>query len=326
MSRRRHSDRTRATAPPPPPPPAPEPADPATRLRTAIDALTLPTTAILDRQLRHPACWCDTCAQIAAHNHHDRAELTHLADQITANNATITGPLALTPTIAFLAAQRRCFNLTARYIRVATRLAARQTGQAHIPALLEQLLQLGGSTNTKDGTAGSVYRTLMNPVVTELLADIAAHTRWDRHNPNPAALLAAVRNRPPDLPTAQAWLATAQQILTPPRRFTSSAPCPACAHATAHVRDDTGELVRRPALEIDFTTATARCLHCAETWDRDRFDWLARVLLDHPTPAAPKIRSTSQGRGGAWTNPAVPDYAPRIHFPLGVYVATKESR
>jgi hypothetical protein len=277
MSRRRHSDRTRAVTPEPRPA-QPEPADPATRLRTAIDALTQPTTVQLQRH-RYPGCWCAPCAELAALDHYDRAHFKV--------------PIA------------------------AARIAARRTGTAHVPPLLEQLLGLAGSNNNTDGgPSRSVYRSLIDPMVTELLADIS-HTVSDGTTIN---LIRRVRAwaSVANVDIAVAWAKTADQILNPPRRFSLRGACPKCRHSIAYVKDEAGQpgdTVRRDAIEIDLTTGTGLCLHCHEETPPHLVEWLAKVVRDQPTVDRPAIRSIAHGRGGAWDTPAQYPLAPRVHFP-----------
>lgn len=190
-----------------------------------------------------------------------------------------------------------------------------QPGTAEVPPLIEQLIdQIGGSSNRDANPAAGIYRSVIAGSVVELLDEIARITRWPRlahpyQRPALADHLAEWRPAGADTSTAEyveTWVTRATTLLNPPRRWSHPAPCPACGRDIAHVRDDTGEVVRRPALELDLTTGTARCLvtGCNADWDRDHIRLLAQVLREQqPAPPTPQIRSSATGRGGAWLTP-----------------------
>ncbi|WP_456107117.1 DUF7340 domain-containing protein [Pseudonocardia thermophila] len=54
--------------------------------------------------------------------------------------------------------------------------------------------------------------------------------------------------------------------MTPPRRWAHPGACPACGKSVAYVTDESGQQVRRPALELDRAHAAARCLRCGAVW------------------------------------------------------------
>jgi hypothetical protein len=79
---------------------------------------------------------------------------------------------------------------------------------------------------------------------------------------------------------AQHWVAQAREALNPPRRMTAVGACPECGTSIVYTRDDLGEIVRRPALEISVTSGWARCLAegCTAEWPPERLPLLAAVL------------------------------------------------
>ena len=80
---------------------------------------------------------------------------------------------------------------------------------------------------------------------------------------------------------AEQWVAQARAILTPPKRWTHPGACPACGKTTAYVADESGQQVRRPALELNRADASARCLRCDARWQGEgQLRSLARVLED----------------------------------------------
>jgi hypothetical protein len=81
---------------------------------------------------------------------------------------------------------------------------------------------------------------------------------------------------------AESWVSAARTLLNPPKRWSMAAACPQCETSVTYVQDSSGERVRRPALELDPTTQTARCLApgCGARWDSRRLLLLAQMLED----------------------------------------------
>lgn len=77
------------------------------------------------------------------------------------------------------------------------------------------------------------------------------------------------------------WRLDIETLFNPPRRYTLAAPCPACGTKTVHRPDNTGEIVRQPALQIDANGC--HCLHCHYTWEPYRYRILA-AALECPLP------------------------------------------
>jgi hypothetical protein len=76
------------------------------------------------------------------------------------------------------------------------------------------------------------------------------------------------------------WASDVDALLNPPRRWTLPSPCPACNTDTVYRRDNGGEMIRQPALQI--AAEGCFCAKCRAYWAPDRFVWLARVLGSLP--------------------------------------------
>lgn len=180
---------------------------------------------------------------------------------------------------------------------------ARRTTTATLPSLLDQLRDAVESSSSTGGAASAgAHRSPIGLAAAELLGEIrdAARTvpspRDDQQRPvtDLAALLrhwashaGHWRTTDPDrlvhsAQAAERWVATGRAVLNPPRRLTAVGACLVCGRATAHVRDDAGEIVRRPALELDPTTGTARCIApgCGAYWPAEKVPFLAAALED----------------------------------------------
>ncbi|MDN5858589.1 MAG: hypothetical protein L0H84_08185, partial [Pseudonocardia sp.] len=181
---------------------------------------------------------------------------------------------------------------------VAARTARQDTTIAEVPALLEQILdavQSTGGTNRATGAgahaapiglaAAELVHTIerANHAPTSTALDLTTHVRTWATNLHDGQVsgadLAEQISTAADL--AEQWVQQARAILTPPKRWTHPGACPACGRNTAHVHDDSGQHVRRPALELDRANATARCLRCGARWTGEgQLRSLARVLED----------------------------------------------
>lgn len=80
---------------------------------------------------------------------------------------------------------------------------------------------------------------------------------------------------------AQSWTAAIDELLNPTPKWTLPSPCPACSRVVVYRRDSAGELVRKPALQLDSQGCT--CQNCRHTWGPELFTHLARVL-GYPLP------------------------------------------
>lgn len=180
-----------------------------------------------------------------------------------------------------------------RVVAVGQRIGQRTARQAHLPSLVEQLIDaIPGSGNTDHGTgsAGST-RSAVALDVLDLVHAMQAATRcrtlrglsdalraWTRasghwRTTDPELLLWAAT-------AAESWVSAARTLLNPPKRWSMAAACPQCETSVTYVQDSSGERVRRPALELDPTTQTARCLApgCGARWDSRRLLLLAQML------------------------------------------------
>lgn len=168
---------------------------------------------------------------------------------------------------------------------------ARAADRGWTPSLLEQLRDAVQSTSGGGGASAGPHRSPIGLAAAELLThiqrttrapadvDLAAHLHgwardaghWQTDDPDRLLVNATL---------AQQWAASAHNLLNPQRPLTLAEPCPECGRAIAHVRDDTGEIVRRAALELDRDTGTARCTAagCGATWPPERIQLLAAVL------------------------------------------------
>lgn len=178
------------------------------------------------------------------------------------------------------------------------RVAAARTSHAvtassgHIPSLLDQLRDAVQSSSSTGGAASAgAHRSPIGLAPAELLAHIEREVGHRYTCPLAAdvrAWAAAVVRYAAEAPDqlaraahlAEQWVATGRAILNPQRRLVAKGACPQCGRTTVHQPDDTGEVVRRPALELHFGDgrAGARCLACNEHWPAGMLQHLARVL------------------------------------------------
>lgn len=248
------------------------------RLATAVAQLVEPTTQRLDRDHPLPGTEAWTLAMA------DLADRDRLRARLAAALRRRDRPAA-----------RRALDALARAV---TAQQARTAVDAVLPPLLDQLAAAVESTQGGGGAAAGVHRSPIGLAAAELLADIRRTIRWGElatdgpgWNPDTAVQLrrwvgrAPIwRDRAPGYLLAAAdraehWVDQTRLLLDPPRRWSLAAPCPDCGARTAHILDDTGQTVRRPAIEFDRTAGTARCLRCPARWTTEaQLRQLARVL------------------------------------------------
>lgn len=77
-----------------------------------------------------------------------------------------------------------------------------------------------------------------------------------------------------------AWSAEIDALLDPPRRWTLPSPCPACGTDIVHRRDNGGDMVRQPALQLG--DDGCRCMKCRAHWPPEQYVFLARVIGSLP--------------------------------------------
>lgn len=192
---------------------------------------------------------------------------------------------------------------------------ARAAMAAELPSLLDQLVDAVNSRQGHGGGAGGVHRWVYGVDAAMLLAEIDRTVRPDPAKqapyrplipapaqglpaPPPRELPRLIRSwaglaghwratRPQRLidnaDLAEAWLARAREVLAPPRRIPiPDAACPRCGATTVHVPSDTGEYVRRWALEVDVETGWARCLNpsCPGRWSHEQLPFLGRLIRE----------------------------------------------
>lgn len=80
----------------------------------------------------------------------------------------------------------------------------------------------------------------------------------------------------------KSWAQDIDALLEPESVKTVSAACPACGATHVYRRDDAGETVRKPALQI-ITSQGCTCLACHTSWGPHLYQHLAKVL-ECPTP------------------------------------------
>lgn len=84
----------------------------------------------------------------------------------------------------------------------------------------------------------------------------------------------------------ESWAQDVRDVLDPKPTRHVAAPCPACGAKTVYRRDDAGETVRQPALQLISETG-CRCCECRSFWPPEHYELLASVLsFDDGRPAA----------------------------------------
>jgi hypothetical protein len=77
--------------------------------------------------------------------------------------------------------------------------------------------------------------------------------------------------------TVDRWATSILNLLNPQSVKHITAPCPSCNRKTVYRKDDTGEVVRQPALRI-VTNQGCTCLHCDAHWAPDKYMFLCTLL------------------------------------------------
>lgn len=184
-----------------------------------------------------------------------------------------------------------------RIEQLAERARARTVQQTQLPSLIDLLQdELAASTSRGGAPSAGATRSLLALPIAELLGDIRHTLRTARPAPPRHAPLAEQlrawnqnaghwRTEHPDYlahaaDQAEKWVHTARTLLNPPRTFGLVGECPACGHRTAHVRDDTGEWIRKDALQVSYADETARCVRpaCGATWPREKWGLLGGAI------------------------------------------------
>lgn len=280
------------------------------RLTEAVRALLQPTTEPLGRSARDHRDVLTTDAEAdLAH-----AERMGVLRRRHAAYGACKDAAGMRRTLAALIEQETAHRAAVR---------ARLVDRAELPSLLDQLHDAVHSTQGGGGASAGVHRSPIGLAAAELLGEIGATVRpaparqplyrtFEQRRaalaaqPRPA-LAAQIRSwaglaghwrttSPRQLVEAanqaHRWVGDGRDLLNPRRRMTASGACPRCGQTTAHVRDDTGEEVRRPALEIDVRTGWARCIvpSCDGSWPPERLPFLASLLEQQAEAEAERQR------------------------------------
>ena len=160
-----------------------------------------------------------------------------------------------------------------------------------VPSLLDQLRDAVQSSSSTGGAASAgAHRSPIGLAAAELLAHIEREVGRGPIRQRVRLWAEQVRTWADEQPEvlahaaqlAEQWVATGRGILNPQRRLVAKGACPQCGRTTVHQPDDTGEVVRRPALELHVGsgTASARCIApgCGAHWPAGMLQHLARVL------------------------------------------------
>jgi hypothetical protein len=162
--------------------------------------------------------------------------------------------------------------------------AQAQARRGDVPSLLEQVRDaVTSSTGSGHRSSSGPHRSPIGLTAAELLGEIertVGHRYTTALHRDVWAWVRTHAANPATVDTLSGWVSRARGVVDPPRPVALAAPCPQCGRAVAHVVDDTGERVRRPALQIDRVTGNATCLTpgCDAVWTPDRWPLLARVL------------------------------------------------
>lgn len=284
-----------------------EAADPAAlqlRLHLAVDQLLQPATEQLDRDCPDPFAAPeppDTEHQaLTAAWARCTTTLTRLSG-LPADAWPPDGPSAPARALrdSLAATYRTVQALTAR---IEARTRARAARTAPIAPLLDQLIdEIPASGGSGGAPSAGAHRSILALPAAELVADIERTVRWGRRAHSDGRPLATTlrdqirawatrsghwRTTAPTYLLhatirAETWVTTGRTLLNPIRRLTPRGACPACGRTIAHVRDDAGDTVRRPALEVVVGSdgrSYARCLSCGTHWPPERLQLLADVL------------------------------------------------
>lgn len=240
------------------------------RLTEAIRSLLQPTTAPVGRDDVEPDA-CDLEAR-------DRARSASLRAQHAA--ALARGDAA--------GMRRALARLIEHEQRAQDRAQALRATQGRLPSLLEQLQDAVQSTQGGGGASAGPHRAPIGLAAAELLAGIRRTVQGRPDQPlsgrvrSWAAMAGHWRTRDPQrllwaAEDAEGWVAQGRAIVDPPRPLHLAAACPECGIRTVYVHDS-GEDVRRLALQIDRSTGVAYCQACAAAWAPEHLPLLAAVL------------------------------------------------
>lgn len=168
------------------------------------------------------------------------------------------------------------------------RVVAATTSIVFGDSLLEQLADTAGERTGGKGR-GEKSRPPVQLDAVQLLARIGKKVGEWASGPNLGDTIDRMRWladkswRPQDVPELtgmtvqiQRWVVDARTVLDPPPRVAIAMPCPSCGSSVAYRKDDTGEYVRQPALQI--SEEGCRCWRCWTLWPPDQWEILGAVL------------------------------------------------
>jgi hypothetical protein len=235
-------------------------------------------------------------AQQAAHHSAQVAQLRHQHADLLRRRM---GPQARRVLARMLDHERRRVRAE-RALAVAT---------AGVPSLLDQVIDaIESSSGTGGRTRSHAHRSPIGLAAAQLVGDIEAVVgHGPREQLARRAWGWAVRHSA--TPRARAhlgdWLSRARQVVEPARPVDLAAPCPACGESVSWAADDTGQVVRRAALQIDRTTGTARCTArphgrpCGATWSSGALTFLANLLEAQAAQLAREVEHQREAQPGA---------------------------
>ena len=162
----------------------------------------------------------------------------------------------------------------------------------HAPSLYMQLFDAVGGDQAQTGNGGGGKSK--PPIWTDalvLLQDIDLMVSvWQPGYKGVPATIARLRHmseqawRPQDVKliekmtnVIQSWAIDIARLFNPVHVKHVSAPCPNCNATHTYRRDNTGENVRTPALEL-ITSTGCTCLVCKATWTPDKYLFLCKLL------------------------------------------------
>lgn len=260
----------------------------ALRLSVAVDQLVQPGLTRLDRDQQAAAA---ALAQLDGdHLHHIRTLRQRHAQRPRADHA---------------GRRRLIGQMTAaghRHRRDRHRLAAGlPTDTAPTLSLIEQLLAAVHGTGGSNGAPGAgVHRSPIGLAAAHVLwatgttldPYIGIGTRLGCHDgARLAEYLLAWAAEPvhadQDARLAEQWVSAAREVLTPPRRFVLTWPCPWCHTERTWTRNEDGKPVQQAALQVDYVTGVIRCTapSCTAHWPPHLHDHFLRMVTHNAEKA-----------------------------------------
>jgi hypothetical protein len=216
---------------------------------------------------------------------------------------------------------------------VAARRASLSARDVEVPSLLDQVVDaIESSSGSGHRSSSGPSRSPIGLAAAALVGDIEREV--GHHGPRAqlghavwtwvaGAPVSAGQGGPAAGEVLARWVARAHQVINPPRPVELAAACPQCGTRTVRAPDDSGQVVLRPALQIDRVSGMVTCAAswCRASWGPELWEFLARVLAHDPAgvdgqrePAptgtglepAPRRTRTRAGRRAGGLTPATP--------------------